>query len=241
MSDQQDNVDAEEIARFAALADSWWDPDGPSGPLHDINPLRLNYIEQARALPGTTALDVGCGGGLVSEGLARRGARVTGIDLGVAPLEVARAHAEREGVEVEYRQVAVEELAAERPEHYDLVTCLEMLEHVPDPAAVVAACARLTRPDGDLVFSTINRNPKSFLLAIVGGEYVLNMIPRGTHEYAKLIRPSELAAWCREAGLDVVETTGMTYHPITGSYRLGRDVSVNYFLRAHKPAAGATE
>lgn len=241
MSEEQPNVDADEIARFEALADSWWDPDGPSRPLHEINPLRLNYIDQAVPLPGRTALDVGCGGGLVSEGLARRGAEVTGIDLGEAPLQVARAHAERESVAVEYRRIAVEELAAERPEHYDLVTCLEMLEHVPDPAAVVAACARLTRPGGELVFSTINRNPKSFLFAIVGGEYVLNMVPRGTHEYAKLIRPSELAAWCREAGLEVADTTGMTYNPLTGAYRLGRDLSVNYFLRARKSATGAGE
>lgn len=232
------NVDGQEIAKFSELAEHWWDPDGDMRPLHDINPLRLNYIDETAPLPGRTALDVGCGGGLVSEGMARRGAEVTGIDLGEAPLAVARLHAQQEGVAVEYRQVTVEDLAAERPEHYDLVTCLEMLEHVPDPGAVVAACARLTKPGGQLVFSTINRNPKSFVFAIVGGEYVLNLLPRGTHEYAKLIRPSELARWCREAGLEVVDTTGMTYNPITGAYRLGRDVSVNYLLRASKPAAG---
>ncbi len=232
------NVDDQEIAKFSELAEHWWDPDGDMRPLHDINPLRLNHIEESAPLPGRTALDVGCGGGLVSEGMARRGADVTGIDLGEAPLAVARLHAQREGVAVEYQQVTVEDLATERPEHYDLVTCLEMLEHVPDPGAVVAACARLTQPGGQLVFSTINRNPKSFVFAIVGGEYLLNLLPRGTHEYAKLIRPSELAGWCREAGLEVVDTTGMTYNPITGAYRLGRDVSVNYLLRASKPAAG---
>jgi 2-polyprenyl-6-hydroxyphenyl methylase/3-demethylubiquinone-9 3-methyltransferase len=233
------NVDDQEIAKFSELAERWWDPDGDMRPLHDINPLRLNYIDEAAPLPGLTALDVGCGGGLVSEGMARRGAEVTGIDLGEAPLAVARLHAQQEGVAVEYRQVTVEDLAAERPESYDLVTCLEMLEHVPEPGAVVAACARLTKPGGQLVFSTINRNPKSFLFAIVGGEYVLKLLPRGTHEYAKLIRPAELAGWCRDAGLEVADTTGMTYNPITGAYRLGRDVSVNYLLRARKPPAGA--
>jgi 2-polyprenyl-6-hydroxyphenyl methylase/3-demethylubiquinone-9 3-methyltransferase len=233
------NVDANEIAKFEELAERWWDPESEFRPLHDINPLRLNYIDERAPLPGKTALDVGCGGGLVAEGMARRGAEVTGIDLGELPLQVARRHAEQEGIELEYRNVAVEELAAERPGQYDVVTCLEMLEHVPDPGSVVAACARLTKPGGQLFFSTINRNPKSFVFAIVGAEYILRMLPRGTHEYAKLIRPSELGAWCRDAGLEVRDTTGMTYNPLTNVYKLGRDVSVNYLMHAIKPEAGA--
>ena len=231
----QGNQDPEEIARFEALAERWWDPDSEFRPLHDINPLRLNYIDERCALPERSAVDVGCGGGLLAEGMARRGARVTGIDLGETALGVARLHAEQEGVDVEYLQISAEELAAERPGRYDIVACLEMLEHVPDPASVVEACARLARPGGHLFFSTINRNPKSFLFAIVGAEYILRLLPRGTHEYAKLIRPSELAAWCRDAGLEVRETTGMTYNPVTQVYRLGRDVSVNYLLHAIRP------
>ena len=231
----QRNVDPAEIAKFEALAERWWDPGSEFRPLHDINPLRLNYIDERVCLPGKRAIDIGCGGGLLSEGMARRGASVTGIDLGEAPLSVARLHAEQEGVEVEYRAISAEEIAAERAGQYDVVTCLEMLEHVPDPGAVVAACAQLAKPGGQLFFSTINRNPKSFLFAIVGAEYVLRLLPRGTHEYAKLIRPSELAGWCRDAGLEVADTTGMTYNPLTQVYRLGRDVSVNYLMYARKP------
>ncbi len=235
MSSNDRNLDPAEIAKFEELAERWWDPDSEFRPLHDINPLRLNYIDERCELPGKDAIDIGCGGGLLSEGMARRGARVTGIDLGEAPLAVARLHAEREGVEVEYLNTSAEEIAAERPAAYDLVTCLEMLEHVPDPAAVVQACAQLVRPGGQVFFSTINRNPKSFLFAIVGAEYVLRLLPRGTHEYGKLIRPSELAGWCRAAGLDVRETTGMTYNPLTQVYRLNRDVSVNYLMHAVRP------
>lgn len=228
----QVNVDPQEIAKFEALAERWWDPDSEFRPLHEINPLRLNYIDERVGLPGRKVIDIGCGGGLVSEGMARRGATVTGIDLGEAPLAVARLHARQAGIEVEYLNVPAEQIAAEREGQYDAVTCLEMLEHVPDPAAVVAACARLVKPGGQVFFSTINRNPKSFLFAIVGAEYVLRLLPRGTHEYTRFIRPSELAGWCRDAGLEVRDVTGMTYNPLTRVYRLGRDVDVNYLLHA---------
>ena len=229
------NVDPQEIAKFEALAERWWDPNSEFRPLHQINPLRLNYIdERVGGLPGKKVIDIGCGGGLVAEGMARRGATVTGIDLGEAPLAVARLHAEKEGIEVEYLNIPAESIAAERAGQYDAVTCLEMLEHVPDPASVVAACAQLVKPGGQVFFSTINRNPKSFLFAIVGAEYVLRLLPRGTHEYKKFIRPSELAGWCRDAGLQVHDTTGMTYNPLTEVYRLGRDVDVNYLMYAVK-------
>ncbi|KAF0806820.1 3-demethylubiquinone-9 3-methyltransferase [Alcanivorax xiamenensis] len=228
------NVDNSEVAKFNALAERWWDPNSEFRPLHDINPLRLNYIDERVDLPGKTVIDIGCGGGLLSEGMARRGATVTGIDMGEAPLAVARLHAEQSGVEVEYLQTPAEDIAAERAGQYDVVTCLEMLEHVPDPSSVIRACATLVKPGGQVFFSTINRNPKSFLFAIVGAEYVLRLLPRGTHEYAKLIRPSELAGWSRDAGLDVRDTTGMTYNPITQVYKLNRDVSVNYLMHAVK-------
>lgn len=230
------NVDSGEIAKFNALAERWWDPNSEFRPLHDINPLRLNYIDERVGLPGKDVIDIGCGGGLLSEGMARRGATVTGIDLGDAPLAVATLHAEQSGVEVEYRRISAEEIAAERAGQYDLVTCLEMLEHVPDPASVIRACAALVKPGGQVFFSTINRNPKAFLFAIVGAEYVLRLLPRGTHEYAKLIRPSELAGWSRDAGLEVRDTTGMTYNPITQVYKLNRDVSVNYLMHTVRHA-----
>lgn len=230
------NVDPQEIAKFEALAERWWDTNSEFRPLHEINPLRLNYIDERVSLPGKTVIDIGCGGGLVSEGMARRGAKVTGIDLGEAPLAVARLHAEKEGVEVEYLNIPAEQIAAERAGQYDAVTCLEMLEHVPDPASIIAACAQLVKPGGQVFFSTINRNPKAFMFAIVGAEYVLRLLPRGTHEYKKFIRPSELAAWCRDAGLQVRDTTGMTYNPLTEVYRLGRDVDVNYLMHAVKNA-----
>ena len=232
----QPNVDSGEIAKFNALAERWWDPNSEFRPLHDINPLRLNYIDERLGLPGKRVIDIGCGGGLLSEGMARRGATVTGIDLGEAPLAVARLHAEKSGVQVEYLQVLAEEIAEQRAGEYDAVTCLEMLEHVPDPASVIRACAKLVKPGGQVFFSTINRNPKAFLFAIVGAEYVLRLLPRGTHEYAKLIRPSELAGWSRDAGLDVRDTTGMTYNPVTQVYKLNRDVSVNYLMHAVRHA-----
>lgn len=234
MNDSALNVDHNEISKFEELAHRWWDPDSEFKPLHDINPLRLDYIDARARLVGRQVLDVGCGGGILAEGMARRGAEVTGIDMGEAPLSVAKLHMLESGVRVDYRRITAEELAAERPAAYDVVTCMEMLEHVPDPGSVIAACARLVRPGGHIFFSTINRNPKAFLLAIVGAEYLLNMLPKGTHEFAKFIRPSELAGWARAAGLDVQDITGMTYNPLTKHYRLGRDVDVNYLMYTRK-------
>jgi 2-polyprenyl-6-hydroxyphenyl methylase/3-demethylubiquinone-9 3-methyltransferase len=228
------NVDRNEIAKFEALASRWWDPTSEFRPLHDINPLRLNYIDERVSLAGKRALDVGCGGGLLSEGMAQRGAHVTGIDMGEAPLAVARLHGLESGIKVNYVQTTIEALAQD-PEHagqYDVVTCLEMLEHVPDPASVIQACAAMLKPGGHMFVSTINRNPKSFLFAIVGAEYVLNMLPKGTHEWKKFIRPSEMSDHLRRAGLALCELTGMTYNPITKSYKLGRDVDVNYLMHA---------
>ena len=230
------NVDLGEIAKFEKLASRWWDPNSEFKPLHDINPLRAGWIDEHAGVMGKSVVDVGCGGGLLCEALAHRGASVTGIDMGEAPLAVARLHQLESGVEVDYLQSTAESLAAERPGAFSVVTCLEMLEHVPDPSAVIQACTDLCEPGGDVFFSTINRNPKSFLFAIVGAEYVLNMLPRGTHEYEKLIKPSELARWIREAGLQMQEMMGMTYNPLTKRYRLTpRDVSVNYLIRATKP------
>ena len=231
-----ENVDAGEIAKFEALASRWWDADGEFRPLHQINPLRANFIDQHSPVAGKHLLDVGCGGGILSESMAQRGARVTGIDMGEAPLSVARIHQLESGVEVAYLQSTAEELAAKRPGEFDIVCCLEMLEHVPDPAAVVEACARLVAPGGSLYFSTINRNPKAFLFAIVGAEHILRLLPAGTHEYSKFIRPSELAGWLRQTGLVLQAMTGLTYNPVTRRYRLQpADVSVNYMLRATRP------
>lgn len=230
------NLDPAEIAKFEALAERWWDPESEFRPLHDINPLRLNYIDQRAGLDGKQVLDVGCGGGILAESMARRGAQVTAIDMAEAPLAVGQIHARQSGIDVNYFKSMAEDHAAQSPASYDVVTCLEMLEHVPDPSSTVAACAALARPGGELFFSTINRNPKSFLFAIVGAEYVLRLLPRGTHEYAKFIRPSELAESIRKAGLVVNEVTGMTYNPITKRYKLGNDASVNYLIHASKPA-----
>ncbi|TQV84203.1 bifunctional 2-polyprenyl-6-hydroxyphenol methylase/3-demethylubiquinol 3-O-methyltransferase UbiG [Exilibacterium tricleocarpae] len=236
------NVDSAEIAKFEALASRWWDRQGEFKPLHDINPLRSNYIDRASPVAERRLLDVGCGGGILCEALAQRGARVKGIDMGEAPLKVAELHRLESGVEVEYQRTTAEALATEQPQHYDIVTCLEMLEHVPDPGSVIQACADLTKPGGDLYFSTINRTPKAYAFAIIGAEYVLKLLPKGTHEYAKFIRPSELGAWLRAAGLTLVDITGMTYNPLTKTYRLNpRDVGVNYLVHARKPAAPGTE
>ncbi|MFN3566799.1 MAG: bifunctional 2-polyprenyl-6-hydroxyphenol methylase/3-demethylubiquinol 3-O-methyltransferase UbiG [Burkholderiaceae bacterium] len=229
------NVDPAELRKFADIAHRWWDPDGAMGPLHALNPLRLDWIDRHARLSGKRVVDVGCGGGILAEGMAARGARVTGIDLSSKPLKVAELHALESGADVEYREISAEALAREQPGAFDVVTCMEMLEHVPDPASSVRACATLVRPGGWVFFSTINRNPKSFLLAIVGAEYVLRLLPRGTHEYAKFIRPSELAAAVRDAGLDVVEVLGMTYNPLTKKFALGRDTDVNYLAACRKP------
>ena len=228
MAQTAQNVDPDEIAKFAQLAARWWDPHSEFKPLHEINPLRLNYINDRVGLKDKTVLDIGCGGGILAESMAAHGARVTGIDLGEAPLAVAKLHLKESGLKVDYRHVSAEDLAREQPGSFDVVTCMEMLEHVPDPASTVEACARLVKPGGQVFFSTINRNPKSWLLAIVGAEYVLNLLPRGTHEYMKFIKPSELEGWARQAGLTMRELIGMHYNPLTREYRLGRGVDVNY-------------
>jgi 2-polyprenyl-6-hydroxyphenyl methylase/3-demethylubiquinone-9 3-methyltransferase len=230
------NVDPQEVAKFSELAHRWWDPHSEFKPLHDINPLRLGWIDRCVGLAGKRALDVGCGGGLLSEGMAACGATVTGIDLSEKALGVAKLHMLESGRQVDYRLMAAETLAAESPAAFDVVTCLEMLEHVPDPASTVASCARLVKPGGAVFFSTINRNPKAYLFAVIGAEYILNLLPKGTHDYAKFLRPAELARHARDAGLEVQEIIGMSYNPLTKTYRLGSDTSVNYLLRARRPA-----
>ena len=223
------NVDPAELAKFSALSHRWWDPSSDFKPLHDINPLRLDYIaRRSQGLSGKSALDVGCGGGILAEAMAAAGATVTGIDLSDKALAVAQLHQLESGVAVDYRLIAAEALAAERPGSFDVVTCMEMLEHVPQPASTVAACAKLAKPGGLVVFATINRNLKAYLFAVIGGEYVLRLLPRGTHDYARFIKPSELATFARRAGLEADEVTGMTYNPLTGSYRLEADTAVNY-------------
>lgn len=229
------NANPQELAKFGDLAHRWWDPNSEFKPLHDINPLRLGWIDRCVGLKGKRVLDVGCGGGLLTEGMATRGATVTGIDLSDKALAVARLHLLESGLQVDYRHVAAEALAAEMPAAFDVVTCLEMLEHVPDPASTVASCARLVKPGGQVFFSTINRNPKAYLFAVIGAEYLLNLLPKGTHDYAKFLRPAELARHAREAGLEVAEIIGMTYNPLTRTYRLGSDTSVNYLVRAVRP------
>ncbi|QNN55563.1 bifunctional 2-polyprenyl-6-hydroxyphenol methylase/3-demethylubiquinol 3-O-methyltransferase UbiG [Diaphorobacter ruginosibacter] len=232
------NADPAELAKFSELAHRWWDPESEFRPLHQINPLRLDWIDQISPLRGERVLDVGCGGGILADSMARRGARVLGIDLATKALRVAQLHAlETQTPDIEYREVAVEALAEERPGSFDTVTCMEMLEHVPDPNSVVAACARLVKPGGWVFFSTINRNAKAFMLAIVGAEYVLKMLPKGTHEYAKMIRPSELAAACRAAGLDVLQTKGLQFNPISNRYWLNDDTGVNYMFATRRPLA----
>lgn len=231
------NVDPAEISKFEQLASRWWDRNSEFKPLHDINPLRLDYIDRHAGLAGKKVLDVGCGGGILAESMAARGAEVTGIDMGAAPLEVARLHLLESGLEVDYRQIPVEQLAHEMPAAFDTVTCMEMLEHVPDPASVIRACATLVRPGGRIFFSTLNRNPKAYLLAIVGAEYLLSMLPKGTHDFAKFIRPSELGRWIRAADLETVDICGMTYNPFTQVYRLDpNDVDVNYLVTTQRPS-----
>jgi 2-polyprenyl-6-hydroxyphenyl methylase / 3-demethylubiquinone-9 3-methyltransferase len=229
------NADPAELDKFSQLAHRWWDPQSEFKPLHDINPLRLDWVDRLAGINGKKILDVGCGGGILAEGMAERGGQVTGIDLAEKALKVAKLHLLESGRQVDYRAVSAEALAEEQPGVYDVVTCMEMLEHVPDPASVISACAQLARPDGWLFFSTLNRNPKSYLLAIVGAEYVLSLLPRGTHDWARFIKPSELAACARGAGLEPVQVTGMTYNPLAKAYRLERDTGVNYLLACRKP------
>ena len=232
----QVNVDSSEIEHFAALAQQWWDTSGPMGPLHAINPLRMAFIERFERLNGQKIVDIGCGGGILTEALAKAGAQACGIDLAQDSIQVAVEHAASSNLTIDYRICAAEDLAEKHAAAFDSVTCMEMLEHVPDPAAIVSACAALLKPGGSLYLSTINRNPKSFALAIVGAEHVLNLIPKGTHHYDKFIKPSELASWCRAAGLDVGSVQGMSYNPLTRTHKLTRDVDVNYLMRASKPA-----
>jgi 2-polyprenyl-6-hydroxyphenyl methylase/3-demethylubiquinone-9 3-methyltransferase len=231
------NADPKELAKFSELAHRWWDPAGEFRPLHQINPLRLAWIEGKAGLAGKSVLDVGCGGGILAEAMARTGARVKGIDLAERPLKVAELHRLESGAAVEYEAASAEDLAAREPGRYDVVTCMEVLEHVPDPSSTVRACAALARPGGRLFFATINRNPKSYLFAIVGAEYLLGLLPKGTHDYARFIKPSELARWCRDAGLEVASLVGMTYNPLTKVYALGRDTDVNFMLHAVRPEA----
>jgi 2-polyprenyl-6-hydroxyphenyl methylase / 3-demethylubiquinone-9 3-methyltransferase len=239
------NADPAELAKFAALAQRWWDPNGPEKPLHDLNPLRVQYLERRTPFAGSAVLDVGCGGGILSEALAQRGARVLGIDLAPALLEVAELHAAESGLKVEYRSISAEALTLTRPASFDLVTCMEMLEHVPDPAAALGALARLVKPGGDVVVSTLNRTPRAFLIAILGAEYIARVLPRGTHEYLKFIRPSELARWGRAADLELTDLSGLSYNPLTRAFRLSGDAQVNYLAHFRKgaerrPAAGET-
>ncbi len=230
------NADPQELNKFGDLAHRWWDPNSEFKPLHDINPLRLGWIDRNCGLKGRKIIDVGCGGGLLSEGMAALGAEVTGIDLGEKALGVAKLHLLESGLKVDYRHIAAEDMAKHEPASFDVVTCLEMLEHVPDPASIVRACAQMVKPGGTVFFSTISRNPKAYLFAVIGAEYILNMLPRGTHDYARFLRPAELARLCREAGLSVAEVVGMSYNPLVRTYSLGSDTSVNYLIRARRDA-----
>jgi 2-polyprenyl-6-hydroxyphenyl methylase/3-demethylubiquinone-9 3-methyltransferase len=232
------NVDRAEVAKFEALASRWWDRESEFKPLHDINPLRTNYIDRHASLAGKKILDVGCGGGILSEAMAQRGANVIGIDMGEAPLNIAKLHALESGVSVKYQQIPVEQLAEEMPASFDVVTCLEMLEHVPDPASIIQACYKLVKPGGMVFFSTINRNPKAYAMAIIGAEYIMRMLPAGTHDYDKFIKPSELTRWCRAADLSVLDMTGMVYNPLTQEYSLkDQDVDVNYLVATRREDA----
>jgi 2-polyprenyl-6-hydroxyphenyl methylase/3-demethylubiquinone-9 3-methyltransferase len=236
MSQEQINVDHAEVSKFEELAARWWDPHSEFKPLHEINPLRLDYIDRLTPLAGKRVLDVGCGGGILSESMAMKGAQVMGIDMGEAPLQVARLHLLESGLEINYQRIPVEHLAEKQPASFDVVTCMEMLEHVPDPASVVEACSRLVKPGGHVIFSTINRNPKSYLFAIIGAEYLLKLLPKGTHDFAKFIRPSELSGWIRRTPLQSIDMTGLSYNPLTRVYSLSPDVDVNYMIATEKAA-----
>jgi 2-polyprenyl-6-hydroxyphenyl methylase/3-demethylubiquinone-9 3-methyltransferase len=230
------NVDQAEIKKFEDLASRWWDPESEFKPLHEINPLRLEYINKMTALAGKTVLDVGCGGGILAESMAAKGAVVTGLDMGEAPLKVAELHLLESGLEVDYIRLPVEQLAEQKPASFDVVTCMEMLEHVPDPSSVIHACATLVKPGGHLFFSTLNRNPKSYLFAIVGAEYLLKLLPKGTHDFSKFIRPSEMGEWIRQTDLELQDMIGLVYNPITKVYKLGSDISVNYMMSCIRSA-----
>lgn len=232
---QTANIDPSEIKKFEDLASRWWDEHGEFKPLHEMNPLRLNFINNGSPLDGRTACDIGCGGGILSESMARCGATTTGLDMGKAPLSVARLHAMESELDIDYQQVTAEDYAQQHPEKYDVVTCMEMLEHVPDPASVISACYSLVKPGGSVYFSTINRNPKSYLFAIVGAEYMMKMLPRGTHDYARFIKPSELDQWARAAGLKLEDLKGVSYNPFTGLFSQSSDVDVNYMVRYTRP------
>ena len=234
MTEHTLNFDPQEIAKFEELASRWWDPDSEFKPLHEINPLRLEYIDRRSSLSGKTVVDIGCGGGILAESMALKGADVLGIDMGKAPLSVASLHKLESGAELDYQQITAEELADKNAGKYDVVTCMEMLEHVPDPSSVIAACSRLVKPGGHVFFSTINRNPKSYLFAIVGAEYIMQMLPKGTHDYSKFIKPSELENWARAADLHLRELTGMSYNLLSKKYSLGHDIDVNYLMHTQK-------
>ena len=231
-----DNLDPDEISKFEAMAQKWWDPNSEFKPLHAINPLRLGYIAERAPLNGSNVLDIGCGGGLLTEAMAKEGARVTGIDMGEMPLQIAKLHLHESNLDIRYERSTAEDYALQRPGQFDVVTCLEMLEHVPNPSSVINACHTLLKPGGQLFLSTINRNPKSYLFAIIGAEYVLQLLPRGTHDFDKFIKPSELASAIRAESLDLKDICGMTYNPITQVYKLGRDTDVNYLMHAEKPS-----
>jgi len=233
---QTANFDPSEIKKFEDLASRWWDEQGEFKPLHEMNPLRLNFINAGSPLEGKAVCDIGCGGGILSESMAKCGATVTGLDMGKAPLSVARLHALESELEIDYQQITAEEFAEKNSEKFDVVTCMEMLEHVPDPASVISACYQLVKPGGAVYFSTINRNPKAYLMAIVGAEYVMKMLPRGTHDYARFIKPSELDSWARETGLELLNLKGVTYNPLTGLFSQSQDVDVNYMVHFQRPA-----
>jgi 2-polyprenyl-6-hydroxyphenyl methylase/3-demethylubiquinone-9 3-methyltransferase len=234
MTTTNTNVDPNEVAKFEALANGWWDTEGESKPLHEINPLRLDYIKTKCSLNNKQVIDVGCGGGILSEALAKNDATVTGIDMGEMPLNVARLHSLEAGLSIDYQQITAEQKAQQSANEFDIVTCMEMLEHVPEPLSVIRACAQLVKPGGDVFFSTLNRHPKAYLYAVVGAEYLLKMLPKGTHDYKRFIRPSEMARWCRQAGLEVSHITGLRYNPLTKNYSLGDDVKVNYLMHCRK-------
>lgn len=234
MTQTHSNVDPNEVAKFDALANSWWDQEGQSKPLHEINPLRLGFIEARSKLNGNQVIDVGCGGGILSEALAKAGAKVTGIDMGELPLNIAKLHALQSELFIDYQQITAEEKAQQAAGEFDVVTCMEMLEHVPDPVSVIQACADMVKPGGDVFLSTLNRHPKAYLLAVVGAEYVMNMLPKGTHDYKRFIKPSEMAQWCRQAGLEVQAMAGLNYNPLSKKYSLGDDVKVNYLMHCKK-------